>query len=284
MRLTNRLRLPCVVGLALALCCLAFLGRSGEAVADQPSPTPKRVLLVGKQPDHPYGTHMYLPTCRLLAHCLEQTPGVETVVSDGWPNDSAGRFDAIVVYSAPIAHEFFTGPHRDEVTRQLDQGAGLVTLHWATGVKEENWDRVSPVLAEYQGGRWLSHSGQVMIGESTLLKLKPDHPVSRGWELPLLRDEWYLNPIIAPGATPQWQVDAEGETLVVAWSHTRQNGGRAFAITVGHFWENFTHEPFRRAVVNAILWSAKIEVPPSGAPVDLTEEVLRLPPREDGEN
>ena len=60
-----------------------------------------KVLFVGKQPDHPYGTHMYLHTCGMLAKCLALTDGVETVVSDGWPKDAAvlDGVNTIVVYT-----------------------------------------------------------------------------------------------------------------------------------------------------------------------------------------
>ena len=44
-----------------------------------------KILLIGKDPDHPWGTHMYLPTCVMLTKCLRQIEGVETVVSGGWP-------------------------------------------------------------------------------------------------------------------------------------------------------------------------------------------------------
>src|ERR1700753_1042687 len=46
-----------------------------------------RILFIGKNPDHPYGSHMYMHVSGLLARCVELTPGVEGVVSNGWPSD-----------------------------------------------------------------------------------------------------------------------------------------------------------------------------------------------------
>jgi hypothetical protein len=43
-----------------------------------------KILLLATPPDHPYGTHMYRRECELLAKCLQQHPGVETVVCEGW--------------------------------------------------------------------------------------------------------------------------------------------------------------------------------------------------------
>jgi hypothetical protein len=46
-----------------------------------------KVLLIGKDLDHARNTHTYISDCELLAKCLRQTDGVETVVSNGWPKD-----------------------------------------------------------------------------------------------------------------------------------------------------------------------------------------------------
>src|SRR4030095_16231408 len=40
------------------------------AFAEEKPVTKGKVLLIGKQPDHPYGSHMYLHTCRMLGECL----------------------------------------------------------------------------------------------------------------------------------------------------------------------------------------------------------------------
>ncbi|MFN0053122.1 MAG: hypothetical protein ACKV0T_13130 [Planctomycetales bacterium] len=47
----------CRTALALAVCC----GLTVAAAAEERTATP-RVLLIGKQPDHPHGSHMYLHT------------------------------------------------------------------------------------------------------------------------------------------------------------------------------------------------------------------------------
>ena len=80
-----------------------------------------RILLIGKDPDHPYGTHMYMHACRVLAKCLERTPGVEAVVSNGWPKDEATLkgVKAIVVYTSPAAELLLTGPHKDQVDKMM---------------------------------------------------------------------------------------------------------------------------------------------------------------------
>ena len=54
-------------------------------------------------------------------------------------------------------------------------------------------------------------------------------------------------------------------------------GGRSFGTTLGHFHENFTLPAFRRALVNGILWAARIDVPADGAAVEVATELLQLP-------
>ena len=111
--------------------------------------------------------------------------------------------------------------------------------------------------------------------------MKPDHPICRGWKEYELHDEYYLNPTIDK-ATSLIQVTAKEKPVVVGWSYERANGGRSYGTTLGHFYRNFQQEPFRRMVVNAILWTAKLEVPKGGAKVSLSDADLALPEKPKG--
>jgi type 1 glutamine amidotransferase len=239
-----------------------------------------KVLFVGKKPDHPFGTHMYLHTCNMLAKCVALNGGVTTVVSDGWPQDATALDDVstIVVYTNPAAEFLLDAPHRDQVATLMKKGVGLVTIHWASSVGQKNLDRLGPTWLSYLGGTWVSNVG-LHTGESPLKQLERDHPVCRGWQEYQLHDEYYLNPTIADAATPLLQVTAKDKPVVVGWAYERPDGGRSFGTTLGHYYRNFQHEPFRRMLVNAILWTAKLEVPHSGAKVDLDEADLALPPK-----
>ena len=59
-----------------------------------------------------------------------------------------------------------------------------------------------------------------------------------------------------------------GQIETMAWAFERKDGGRSFGFTGGHFHRNWADEDFRRLVVNAILWAAKVDVPDSGAKVE----------------
>ena len=77
--------------------------------------TKTKVLFVGKEPDHPFGTHMYMHTGNMLSKCLALTNGVETIVSQGWPKDTSVLDGAstIVIYTSPAAEMLLDAPHRD---------------------------------------------------------------------------------------------------------------------------------------------------------------------------
>jgi Trehalose utilisation len=262
--------------LALALlCCLLAL--SNTAAGAEKSKT--RILFLATPPDHPYGSHMYQHTCGVLAKCVELTPGVEAVVSMGWPKD-ASMLDgakAIVLYSSPGAELLLEGPHRNKVDELMKQGVGLVAIHWAATVKKADYERLAPVWLSYLGGTWISNVG-LSSGKGPLKQLMPDHPICRGWQDQEIDDEYYLNPVIRQ-ARPLLQVrEPRGKDVIVGWVYERPGGGRAFGTTLGHPYRNFQQEWFRRMIVNGIIWCAHVDVPRQGARVDLSAEVLTLPP------
>ena len=193
----------------------------------------KKILLIGHELDHPWATHMYLPTCELLAKCLRQTPGVVAVVSDGWPNDKKELegVDAIVLYSSPGGELLLDGPQAAEMDRLMKQGVGLVCIHWATGLKKENEQRLGKQWMGMLGGMWLHFAG-LKIGDSNLKQLNPSHPICNGWEEYELNDEFYLNTQVAPGADTLLEVEVDGQPLKqccnLVCDHTTHKNERGF--------------------------------------------------------
>ena len=122
--------------LLLVLFCAATFPATAPTTARATEPGgEKKILLIGHQLDHAWGTHMYLPTCQMLAKCLMQTPGVNAIVSDGWPKEKGmlEGIDALVLYSSPGGEILLDGAQAGEVDRLMKQGVGLVCIHWATG-------------------------------------------------------------------------------------------------------------------------------------------------------
>src|SRR5437762_5442904 len=80
-----------------------------------------KILLIGKDLDHARNTHTYLSDCELLAKCLRQTEGVETVVSNGWPKDPEVLKDvqAIVLHNRLGGSVLFGAPHRRQAEEMM---------------------------------------------------------------------------------------------------------------------------------------------------------------------
>src|SRR5262245_61901986 len=118
-------RLGCVVILAVLM---AF------APATAAESAKAKILLVHTRPDHAWATHMYEFECKLLARCLQQTKGVETVVVRDWPTDARELegVKAIVYYSRPAGDIVLAPAHKKKFQELMKDGVGFVAIHWAT--------------------------------------------------------------------------------------------------------------------------------------------------------
>ena len=70
----------------------------------------------------------------------------------------------------------------------------------------------------------------------------------------------------------------------VAWAFERSDGGRGFGFTGAHFHNNWANDDFRKLVLNAILWTAQMDVPGAGVksqvtPEQMTQNLDAKPPR-----
>ena len=59
---------------------------------------------------------------------------------------------------------------------------------------------------------------------------------------------------------------ANGEPQHVGWAYERSGGGRGFGFTGGHEHKNWKDDNYRGIMLNAILWTAGLEVPEKGVP------------------
>ncbi len=243
-----------------------------------------KIVLIGKERDHPPQTHEYLHECGLLAKCLEQTEGVEAIVSNGWPTDPAilDGVDSIVFYTANGGDVLFDPSHRDETDELLAGRVGIVLLHWGTAASPgENGE----LTLKTMGGWFHSSFSEIPVVESAIRPADPTHPISRGWLMTPMKDEYYIKLRYLDAAKPVVKAVVNGVDYPVGWILEREDGGRSFGYVCGHFHDCFAIPAFRRSVVNGILWTAGVEIPKSGASVDITPEDLVLPPdpRVDGD-
>ncbi len=261
---------------AVTICLLASsAGRAADAKA--------KILLIGKDLDHARNTHTYISDCELLAKCLRQTSGVETVVSNGWPKDSAITKDvtALVLHTRLGGTVLFRGPQRREVDEMLKRGVGVTAIHWGTGAETP------------EGGPWLQTMGawfnaegdgfsRYLVQSSKVRQTDPKHPISRGCGDFDLREEYYFDLCFLPEARPLMSTVIKGKEYTIAWAYERHKPmpGRSFGFIGGHFHDNFGDRAFRQAIVNGILWTAHMDVPEKGAPISITAKDMELPPEE----
>ncbi len=77
------------------------------------------------------------------------------------------------------------------------------------------------------------------------------------------------------GPTPVAEIEA-GKPQATAWAWERPDGGRAFGFTGGHFHLGWGHDDQRKLLLNAILWTAGMDVPGKGVETTLTAADLQM--------
>ena len=255
------------------------------------APAAKIVLVAGK-PSHGPGDHEHNAGILLLEKCLRQNPGVETVVvKGGWPEDESVFDNAttLVFYmDGGGGNTLIQHGRLARLGKLMDKGVGLVLLHYAVEVPKENG---GPELLKWIGGYYERPYSQNPMSDVAVTQASPGHPVSRGWKGFSGKDEYYYHIRFTPGdkrVTPILTVmlpKDKPENEVIAWTCEREDGGRGFGYTGGHYHTNWGWDAPRRMVLNAILWTAKIDVPRGGAkakikPADLKLNLDQKPPRQ----
>ncbi len=253
----------------------------------------RKVVFIAGGPSHDYGSHEHYAGCKLLADAVHRTnPNVQCeIVRNGWPADDKllDDADSIVIYSdGGGGHPSLA--HLDRLNKQMERGAGLVCIHYAVEVPKE---KGGPEFLRWLGGYFETHWS---VNPHWVAKFDPlpMHPITRGVRPFATNDEWYyhmrfpdgmkgVTPILSavPPASTMDRPDgphsgnpdvrrevARGTAQHVAWATERDNGGRSFGYTGGHFHWNWGKPDPTRLVSNAILWSAKVEVPETGAVVE----------------
>jgi len=158
----------------------------------------------------------------------------------------------------------------------------------------------SPEFLQWLGG-YFEQFWSVNPHWDANFKELPKHPISNGVNPFSTNDEWYYHMRFRPGmqrVTPiltdlppestttrgegshGGNPDQKREVLEgkkpqhVAWAVDREDGGRGFGFTGGHFHKGWGNDEQRKLVLNAILWTAKAEVPAAGVSSKVSAEDL----------
>ncbi len=260
----------------------------------------KKIILVAGKPSHGPGEHEFRAGCLLLKKCLDRVEGVVAVVyTNGWPQEATAfdQADAIMLFmDGAGGHPAIQGNHLQILGDLMKKGVGLGCYHFGVEVPK---DKGGPEFLNWIGGYYEDRFSTNPHWDADIQKL-PNHPITRGVSPFKVKDEWYFNirfrpemkgvtPILAAKPSDETRegksssprgpyphvVAASGREEILAWAMEREDGGRGFGFTGGHFHRNFGDDNFRKLVLNSLLWVAKADVPPNGVASRVSEEDLK---------
>jgi hypothetical protein len=262
----------------------------------------RKVVFIAGRPSHGPGEHEHRAGCLLLKGCLDKVPGITSeVYTNGWPDNPDAAFAGaatIVVYSdGGTGHPLLQDEHPKIIGELMNKGVGLVCIHYAVEPTKEKGEKE---FLDWIGGAF-EINWSVNPTWNADYKQLPNHPITRGVKPFVIHDEWYFHmrfrdgmkgvtPIltaVAPESTMSRRDGThEGNPSVreavkndepqhTAWACERADGGRGFGWTGAHYHRNWGNDNFRRLVLNAILWTAKAEVPADGVQSEVTPEQLK---------
>lgn len=250
----------------------------------------KKVVFIAGKPSHPPGQHEHNAGLLLFKKCLDKYPGLKVEeYSGGWPEDSSALNGAaaVVIYSdGGEGHPALQSDHLQKLKALQEKGTGIAFIHYAVEPTKEKGQKE---FLDWIGGCF-EIDWSVNPFWTAEFKTLPDHPITRGVKPFSILDEWYFHMRFADGlkgvtpiltAVPSAdtmsrpdgahsgnpavrQAVAAGEPQTVAWAYEAPNGSRGFGFTGGHTHANWGNENMRKLVLNAIIWTAHIEVPQGG--------------------
>ena len=269
---------------ALVLTCSFLLSASAQDKA--------KVVFISGKPSHGPMAHEHRAGNMILADALNRSDlNVEGIVVPhyGYPKDTSILEDASTIVIFCTGHQgHVLNAHLDEFDALMKKGIGVVMIHWAT---EAEKGEPGKRFLEWMGG-FCDLDWSVNPHWAPNFKDFPDHPIANGIQPFSVNDEWYyhmrftkdmkgVTPILSdlppertlsrPDGARSGNPDvrkavAAGEKQHVAWAYQREDGGRGFGFTGAHNHASWQDENFRKVMLNAILWTANVEVPRNGCP------------------
>ena len=181
------------------------------------------------------------------------------------------------IEGTPFAPVAFRTPERMKlIERLMNRGCGFITIHFSTFIRDKEGEQVLDWVGGYFD--WQGDAGE-KNWYSSIKTLSTDikreslgkHPITNGVEPFTLKEEFYHNirfrkdderlmPILTIS-----ELETEKENgKVVTWAIEREDGGRGFGTTMGHYYENWENDNYRKLLLNAIVWTAGAKVPKKG--------------------
>ena len=258
--------------------------------ASSQSKNGKKIVFLTTRDSHGKGEHEHNGGSTLLIERLKESlPDVETTIyRNDFPDDkSVFKNASTIVIMGDGGDDHFLIPHIPLLDSLMKKGVGLVMIHFSLEVPKE---KAGTYFKNWVGGYFETDWSVNPVWTAEFNKL-PKHPITNGVQPFSIKDEWYYHLRFTESMkniTPILQVLPPESTLsreegthsnnkfvredvlvkkipqTMAWAYDRQDGGRGFGFTGGHFHVNWQNDNFRKLVLNAIAWTAKIDVPKNG--------------------
>jgi type 1 glutamine amidotransferase len=255
----------------------------------------KKLVLVAGRASHGPGEHEHRAGTLLVEKCLDAhfsraaLPQLLTeTYTGGWPADPTAfdNADAIFFYAdGGNGHPVLQSNRLAQVDALAKRGVGIACLHYAVEVPKE---KGGPEFLTWLGGYFEPHWSVNPHWKLAQTELAQGHPITRGVKPFETDDEWYYHmrfrdppegltlilTAVPPDATRE-KPDGphsnnptvragKGSREALAWASERPGGGRGFGCTGAHFHRNWAHDDFRTMMLNALAWTAGVEVPAEG--------------------
>lgn len=279
-----------------------FLAAAAAAVAAGPAPAadPKKLVLIAGTPSHGPGAHEFNAGVLLLVKCLKGFPGLDVSVNlNGWPKhqDVFDGAAGILIYAdGGKGHPAVQGDRLAFLGNLMKKGVGLMCAHYGVEVEK---DKGGPEFQDWIGGYYehLWSCNPMWKPEFTAF---PKHPIANGLKPFAVEDEWYFNmrfrprmegvtgiltavpsdkvrdgPYVYPKGPYKHIQEAKGRAEHMMWAVERADGGRGVGFTGGHFHTNWQNDNFRKAVLNALVWICKLDVPKDGVESSVSDEEIK---------
>lgn len=252
----------------------------------------KKVVFIAGAPSHGWGAHEHNAGCLLLANRINESglPVIATVYRSGWPKDISAldNADTVVSYCDGGGAHYLNDRLEDFQQLVDTRHIGLVCIHYAVETTKGN---CGDHFLNWIGGYFEPHWS---VNPHWIAKYSkfPEHQITRGVAPFEINDEWYyhmrfpegmknVTPILTDMPPRETLEHGDGthsgnpfvraavlerkEPQHMAWAFERpDNKGRGFGFTGGHDHRNWQNDQFRKVVLNAIIWTAGLDVPTEG--------------------
>jgi len=278
----------------LTLSLLSLISFSSVSAADK-----KLIVMIAGKPSHGPGQHEHNAGILLLKKCLTQSAADQLEIAEHlngeWPSpEELAKAATVVIYSDGGGnHPALQADHLAQLDKEMKRGCGFLTLHYAV---EPTIEKGNKEFIDWMGGAF-EIKWSVNPHWDASFKEFPAHPISSGVKPFTTNDEWYFHmrfrqgmqgvtPILSDIAPESTMSRPDGshsgnpavresvkkhEKQHVAWASERAGGGRGFGFTGGHYHKGWSNNDQRKLVLNAILWSAQLDVPAAGVESVVTE-------------